>query len=424
MHKPVVEFFIASISLLLHVTWVVAEAPPAQWYKGNTHCHSWWSDADVPPDIVVKQYKEKGYNFLVLSDHNTISVGSRWVPVTPKRQAGAELYEQEFDSDWVEKRFGIDNQPEYRLKSLNELRALFEEAEKFLLIQGVEITDYYERLPVHLNAVNIVENIPPQHGYGVPDTLQRNIDAANTQARNFDQPMLVHINHPNFHYALTAEDLMQVRDCQFIELGNELPGLHHHGDAIHPSVERMWDIVLARRLGDMQLPIMYAVASDDAHNYTKIAKNADNPGLAWIMVHARYLTPNHIVEAMHRGDFYCSTGVLLERIEFVDNTLEISIQAEPGVTYTTEFIGTLKDYDRSARIHEDAPPNERVSLVYSDEIGRVLATQEGTQARYTLRGNELYVRARIRSSKAHSHWPGENAVQVALVQPVQPQGGR
>ncbi len=427
MYHPFIRFLRGLLALLLPSIPVLAEGRPAEplsWFKGNTHCHSWWSDADVPPEIVVKQYKERGYNFLVLSDHNVVSIGYRWLPVTPNREAGAELYEQELGPDWVEKRSGLDGLMEYRLKPLSEIRPLFEEMGKFLLIQGVEITDQYERLPVHLNAANIVENIPPQHGYGVLDTIQRNIDAVNAQARAFDQPMLVQINHPNFHYALTAEDLMQVRDCRFIELGNELPGLRDHGDAIHPSVERMWDIVLARRLSDLQLPIMYAVATDDAHKYTKIAKNLANPGLAWIMVRARYLTPSHIVEAMHRGDFYCSTGVLLERVEFADNTLEISIQAEPGVTYTTEFIGTLRDYDRSARIHEEAPPNERVSLVYSEDIGRVLDTQEGTQARYTLTGKELYVRARVKSSKIHTHWPDENAVEIALIQPVQPEPRR
>jgi hypothetical protein len=31
-------------------------APAAKWYKGNTHSHSWNTDADIPPDEVARWY--------------------------------------------------------------------------------------------------------------------------------------------------------------------------------------------------------------------------------------------------------------------------------------------------------------------------------------------------------------------------------
>jgi hypothetical protein len=99
----------------------------------------------------------------------------------------------------------------------------------------------------------------------------------------------------------------------------------------------------------------------------------------------------------------------------------LEIKPEAGVTYATQFIGTRKDYDRRSTpvtgVDGRALPLTRR---YSNNIGTVLAEVKGTSARYVLQGDELYVRARIVSSKpqANPTVPGE--VETAWVQPVQP----
>ena len=40
------------------------------YYKGNLHSHSTISDGKMSIDEMVKSYQEKGYNFLMISDHN------------------------------------------------------------------------------------------------------------------------------------------------------------------------------------------------------------------------------------------------------------------------------------------------------------------------------------------------------------------
>ena len=44
-----------------------------RWYKGNTHTHTLNSDGDSTPDDVVRWYREHGYQFLVLTDHNFLT---------------------------------------------------------------------------------------------------------------------------------------------------------------------------------------------------------------------------------------------------------------------------------------------------------------------------------------------------------------
>ena len=42
-----------------------------KWYKGNTHVHTvLCGHADSTPEAVAQWYHDRGYNFLVLSEHN------------------------------------------------------------------------------------------------------------------------------------------------------------------------------------------------------------------------------------------------------------------------------------------------------------------------------------------------------------------
>ena len=49
------------------------ESDTIQWYKGNTHVHTLNSDGDTAADNVVRWYREQGYNFVVITDHNFLT---------------------------------------------------------------------------------------------------------------------------------------------------------------------------------------------------------------------------------------------------------------------------------------------------------------------------------------------------------------
>src|SRR6266702_2471722 len=58
------------------------DAAPSQWWKGNLHTHSLWSDGDDYPEMIVDWYKQHGYHFLALSDHNILAQGDKWISAT------------------------------------------------------------------------------------------------------------------------------------------------------------------------------------------------------------------------------------------------------------------------------------------------------------------------------------------------------
>lgn len=199
--------------LATHALGTTCQAEEARWYKGNLHTHSLWSDGNDFPEMIVDWYVQQGYDFLSLSDHNILSRSEKWVgeELGPKRGAidGLKRYRARFGDEWVETR-EKDGKTEIRLKTLAEFGPRFDKPGEFLLIQAEEITDHYGSLPIHVNANNIAELIRPQGGSSVRDTIANNLIAVQQQSQRVGQPIIAHLNHPNFGYAVTAEDMAAV----------------------------------------------------------------------------------------------------------------------------------------------------------------------------------------------------------------------
>ncbi|TDJ71632.1 MAG: hypothetical protein E2O39_07955 [Planctomycetota bacterium] len=383
-----------------------------RWLRGNTHTHTLWSDGDAAPEVPAAWYREHGYQFLVLSDHNVLSAGERWFPVdatgrlTPER---VDALRERFGDETVEvrEREGVR---EMRLHTLEELRSRFEVPGEFLFIQGEEITGSFRspgpparNLPVHVNGMNLAELIKPGKGTSAREVMNASVDAVIEQGQRLGRPTLAHINHPNFGWGLTWEDVAAVVGDRFFEVYNGHRGVRSLGDAEHLSTEEMWDHALTLRLTELDLGLLYGVATDDAHSHW-IPDQVSIPGRGWVMVHAAALEAGAIIEAMKRGDFYASSGVALEAVDVRDGRYVVRIDREQGVQYTTRFIGT--------RMKDGQPA----------EIGVELGTSTTSPASYTFLGDELYVRAVVVSSKLHPDPYAEGDFETAWLQPVRPAG--
>jgi hypothetical protein len=113
----------------------------------------------------------------------------------------------------------------------------------------------------------------------------------------------------------------------------------------------------------------------------------------------------------------------LKEVKRSPEMLSLTIAAEPGVEYTTQFIGTRKGYDKAHKPYALASGAKlRVTHQYSDDIGTVFATVKGNRAEYRLKGDEIYVRAKVTASKRVRNPRGYPEFQSAWVQPVRPRG--
>jgi hypothetical protein len=208
---PVRTVLIAAL-LFAASTALRSAEPAARWWKGNLHTHTFWSDGDDFPDMVADWYRANGYQFLGLSDHNTVQDTNKWVDInSPVRQLAYDKYERRF-KDGVDSGV-LSGVRRVRLKTFPELKAQFDDPGRFLLVQSEEVTDRWKTAPVHLNATNVRQLIKPQGGSNIVETIQNNVNALLGQrspARRADVPSL---------------ESSQLR-------------LRHHGGGIHASARR------------------------------------------------------------------------------------------------------------------------------------------------------------------------------------------
>ncbi|HEV3486531.1 MAG TPA: hypothetical protein VG106_14065, partial [Vicinamibacterales bacterium] len=170
------------IVVVLALLWTTSAH--AAWLKGNTHAHTLESDGDSTPAEVVRWYREHGYDFLVITDHDRITV--------------------------------VDGGG-------------------MVMIRGEEVTDRLPGKPLHVNGIGLTRVVRPQGGTSVVEVLQRDIDAVR------DAGGIAQINHPNFGWAFGAKELLQLKRAALLEIASGHPYVNMEGP---PAVEEMWDELL------------------------------------------------------------------------------------------------------------------------------------------------------------------------------------
>jgi len=138
------------------------------------------------------------------------------------------------------------------------------------------------------------------------------------------------------------------------------------------------------------------------------------------MVESGRLTADALLESMDNGRFYASSGVSLSDLSIDEERYAVSVDAEQGVEYVIEYFGTDKDHNPSPVEVLNPETGELLSYRYSDDIGRLLQRTTGTEAAYHFTGAELYVRARVTSSKIKSNPYAEGETEMAWTQPAVP----
>lgn len=296
-----------------------------RWYKGSIHNHTVLSDGDSSPEDVVRWYKRHGYNFVFMTDHNRV------VPVT-------------------------------------ELNRDFGEEGEFLVLSGEEISDEFTNgpvfMPVHVNALGVTATIAPQGGADAIEVLRMNIDAVNAAGG------LAMVNHPNFRWALTADDLISVEGWSLLEFMNCGASVNNFG-LRRPDTEAMWDNLLGR--GRM----VFGTASDDSHHFMTFSPRHENPGRGWVMASCGALTAESVLNSLSRGWFYASTGVVLDDLTLNPGRISLAVEPWGDTDFRIEFIGLG---------------------------GTVRKTVFGRTAEYIPEGSEGYIRARVIDSNGFQAW--------------------
>lgn len=388
-------FLILLLSGLFLITCKSPETKQLTWYKGNLHTHTYWSDGDEFPEMVLDWYKSQGYDFVALSDHNTVAQEEKWVVIqkSPLYETSFQNYLNKFGDEWVEQK-NDTGRIQVKLKTFEEYKSKMS-SDGFLIIPSEEISNYVGKTPVHINATNIQQLIPAPHGNTVAEAMQQSVDAVLQQREQTGVPMFPHINHPNFRWAITLEAMISLKGERFFEVYNGHFLVNNYGDSAHMSTEAMWDQINIAYANRNQ-PLMFGLATDDSHNYHQFGNAFANAGRGWVMVQSESLDAASLIAAMEAGKFYASTGVSLERVEWEKSELKITVAAEKEVAYSISFIGVLKNGSES----------------------QILKTVTGSEASFTVTDEYLFVRAKVTSSKQQQNPFQDGDFESAWTQPV------
>ncbi|MBO4548733.1 MAG: PHP domain-containing protein [Abditibacteriota bacterium] len=308
------------VILFLMLAVMISGRAYAGVFKGQLHLHTNLSDADGDPDRAARAYRELGFDFAAFSDHS------------------------------------VYYDPQVTVK---------EKPEGLLLIGAQELSFMCRNrmgtlVPFHANAIGIREGVGTEE---IRESLARQAEACvNDTLAAGGIPML---NHPNFRYAYSFDEILHITRPFLMEVINMHSGVPNEGSPAFPSHERIWDALLTSG------KTVYGTGTDDTHVYDSSLRHRRNsPGMAWIMLEAAHLTEQDVLLALRNGSFYSTTGPEILDCRMSRERVYISIvDADPG--WRIEFIG---------------------------KYGMLLKASPGPEAEYEIKGDEMYVRVKAYSA--------------------------
>ena len=279
MSRRFLSFF-GVILLILSVN--IGSAADWMWARGNLHTHTTNSDGDSPLQAVADWYRTNGYQFLVITDH---------AKATDVSAANA--------------------------------------GQGFVLVPGEELESRGEWPPIHSNAIGISKVLPiGEKQVTHARSLQKMVGSIQ------DAGALPMVNHPNWYFSLSHRELSQIHGPYILEIANMYgAGNNNAGSLAKLSNEQTWDVLLSE--GET----VYAAAADDMHILGAKPDKDAGPGKGWVVARVSELTPQAVVGALSKGEFYTSTGVELADYSFDGKEFRISVTPKENATYLIRFVG-------------------------------------------------------------------------------------
>jgi hypothetical protein len=288
-------------------------AQPGRFFRGNLHTHSTLSDGTLAPTQVLDSYSRAGYDFVAITDHFLQRYG---FPITDTRASRSAAFTTLLGAELHTGQIGLG-----------------------------EVW--------HLLAVGL----PPDFSATRADE-----PAAQLCARACATGAFVAAAHPAW-YGVTPQDILTLGAIQAVETYNATcAALSDRGES--------WQTLDALLAGGRRY---LACATDDAH-FEPARPDAQQ---AWVQVKAARLDPQALLDALHAGHFYSSTGPQIHDIVM----------------------------ERGNRLTVVCSPCQAIFAASRGSWARQQHGQQLTTARLSLEGVPgPYVRVTVRDAAGHRAW--------------------
>jgi len=250
--------------------------PEGNFYKGNIHSHTTRSDGRLSPEAAISEYRDRGYHFLILTEHN------RYTDL------------KGYDSDNFILLPGMEINPP---PDIHEIRDYH-----FLCIPGTKEMRERAALPPYEH--DHLLDLKTFHSY---EDLQEMIDDAYLRGN------LVTINHP-FWSKVEYDEILPLKHIFAMEVFNYCSyALENVGTSFSH-----WDAVLRNGMR------LFGTAVDDNHNFYPFESGGNDSFGGWITVKAKSLSQDDLMEAIAAGSFYGSAGPEIYDFYVEDGTIHFS----------------------------------------------------------------------------------------------------
>ena len=275
------------------------------FYKGNMHCHSTLSDGHFTPEELKKLYKERGYSFLAITDHEHINNNSYlddedFITLTSAEFAIKEFPDQStlknFDMKVCHLNFYAKEQGNDYTFCYSEVADHFSKPERKALINRP--CGEYERVYGHEGISRLIREAN-EHGF------------------------FVCYNHPRWSLENYA-DYSGYEGLWGVEIYNHsccVDGLYDYDINVFDDMLRDGKRV-------------FASCGDDNHNGKIETRWLQSFG-ASVYVNAESLSYENIVNGLLSGNFYSSMGPEIYSLYVEDSKVYIECSGAKRISYST-----------------------------------------------------------------------------------------
>ncbi len=275
------------------------------FYKGNMHCHSNLSDGYFTPEGLKKLYKEKGYSFLAITDHEFVV-------------AHPELDDEDFITI-TSAEYSIKQFPEQStLKNFNmKVCHLNFYAKKQDNDYSVNYNSRYDHFSAQELAATLNKpDYDTPRNYGAKG-INKLIADAN------DHGFFVCYNHPRWSLE-NYGDYCGYEGLWGVEIYNNgcaVGGLYDYDINVFDDMLRDGKRV-------------FASCGDDNHNTEEETRELHSGG-AFVMVNADRLSYESIIDGLLSGNFYSSMAPIIHSLYVEDGRVYVECSDARQITYST-----------------------------------------------------------------------------------------
>lgn len=270
-----------------------------KFFKGNMHCHSNLSDGKMSPEELKDAYKSHGYSFLAITDHEHFNCHSylddeEFITITSAEYAIKEFPEQSTGTNLNMKVCHLNL---YAKEQDNDFsicyNSIFDHFSKGERREKIRKSEEYERV---------------YSGEGISELIK----IAN------ENGFFVCYNHPRW----SLENYREYSKYEGL-WGVEILNTACHIDGLYEYDINVFDDFL--RDGKK----IFASCGDDNHSESSMFG-------AFVMVNAEKLDYNTIISALLNGEFYSSSGPVINEMYVEDNKVYIKCSDAKRISYSTQ----------------------------------------------------------------------------------------